>query len=57
MKAFRDKRDKEKSYQDLRIVIFNKSKSKDKITMIDKYDYGLGGSSIENIHLGKPIFS
>ena len=57
MKVFRDKRDIEKSYQFLRIVILNKSKSKDKITMIGKYDYGLGGSSIENIHLGQPIFS
>ena len=51
-----DKKDVEKSYQDLRIVIFNKSKSKYKITMIDKYDYGLGDSSTENIHFGQPIF-
>ena len=52
-----DKKDIEKSYQDLRIVILNKSKSKYKITKIDKYDYGLGTSSIENIHFGQPIFS
>ena len=57
MKVFRDKSEIEKSYLLLRIVIFNKSKSKYKITMIDKYDYGLGDSSVENIHFGQPIFS